>query len=329
MITATGPTTRLASPSAGFTSIELLVVVSIIGLLMALILPAVQSARETARRMQCISNLRQLGIALQSYHAEANMFPPGGRTRHLNVEFQYSALSSIISILPHLEQRTLFDSVNLDLASQDSAETPIVENATARRTTVAVFLCPSDSESNHRMNYRLNRGIWTNERVDVGPFVRFFVATQASVTDGLSRTAFASERLGGDFIPGSHDPRRNFLNSFAAFPAALGPVRVTEDEYLPICLADPSADWVPFAGRYWLYYGDAFTLYHHLGQPNDRRPSCIANYLRPWPGYGFAPPRSNHPGGVNVLFGDGHVEWVKDSINEAAWKSLGTPASGD
>jgi len=309
--------------------VELLVSIGIVALLIGLILPAVQSSRETARRMQCLANLRQLGIALHAYQADMNMFPPGKTTRGARSDFEYSSLSALISILPNLEQQTLFDSVNFDLAWQDSPETPIVQNATARRTNVAAFLCPSDSEANHRVNYRLNRGIWRtnllrNLVLDVGPFATFFVATPASVTDGLSRTAFMSERLGGDFVPGSRDPRRNFLNAFDSWAGF-----ETEDQSALKCLSDPEATWVPFAGRYWLYTGDAFTLYHHLGRPNDARPSCFHNYIRALPWMGFAPPRSNHPGGVNLLFGDGHVEWAKDSVNEALWRALGTPASGD
>lgn len=313
----------------GFTLIELLVSLGIVALLLALLLSAVQSAREAARRAECVANMRQLGIAMHSYYTESNVFPPGGGTKQGFTTFQYSNLSSLIPILPYLEQRALFDSVNFDLAPYDTAETPIVDNATARRTSVGAFLCPSDGEANHRVNYRLNRGIWRGDTGEVGPFATFFVASQASVTDGLSRTAFMSERLGGDFVLGSRDSRRNFLHSFAAFNPPGGLNRATEDQYASVCLSDTSAEWIPFAGRYWFYTGDAFTLYHHLGRPNDPRPSCFANYLRHWPGYGFAPPRSNHPGGVNVLFGDGHVEWVQDSINEPVWRAMGTPCGED
>ena len=124
---------------AGFTLIELLVVIAIIGVLVALLLPAVQMAREAARRTQCTNNLKQIGIALHGYHDVHNTFPSGGwiavsgQPATQNMNTGWSA-----SVLPWLEQRPLFDSLNLSVVYDNPA------NSTATYTVLQVYLCPSE-----------------------------------------------------------------------------------------------------------------------------------------------------------------------------------------
>lgn len=126
---------------AGFTLIELLVVVSIIGVLVALLLPAVQAAREGARRIRCVDNLKQLGIALHDYHASMNTFPSSYLSSSPFVDGATDVSPGWgwgTMILPQLEQRPLFQAVNFDLAVEDPG------NATAAGSVVTAFLCPSD-----------------------------------------------------------------------------------------------------------------------------------------------------------------------------------------
>jgi len=126
-----------------FTLIEVVAVVGILGLLIALLLPAVQSAREAARRAQCVSNLRQLGVALQSYYTAYEMFPPGARTKASardGGQYQYSDFSPFIPLLPYIEQRPLFDAINFGFMGDDTAATPMVANQTVHRVTIAVLL---------------------------------------------------------------------------------------------------------------------------------------------------------------------------------------------
>src|SRR4051794_13486197 len=131
------PTPARGEGPRGFTLIEVLVVVAIIGVLVALILPAVQMAREAARRTQCSSNLKQIGIALHAYHGGHNTFPSGGwiplfgqpRTRNMNIGWT-------AAILPGLEQKPLYDALNFELPYDD----PV--NATAGYTVLAIYLCP-------------------------------------------------------------------------------------------------------------------------------------------------------------------------------------------
>ena len=134
---------RAPTPVRGFTLIELLVVISIIGVLISLLLPAVQSAREAARRAQCVNNLKQIGIALFNYENSVGAFPPGyidyqnnpNNTPDLDMGagWGWAAMS-----LPFLEQQPLYNAINFNLAITSPS------NSTAVVTSLTVFQCPSD-----------------------------------------------------------------------------------------------------------------------------------------------------------------------------------------
>lgn len=131
-----------------FTLVELLVVITIIGMLIALLLPAVQSAREAARRSQCANNLKQIGLALHAYHVSWESLPHGnidttcGYCPGMGDPVQSASTSFsnwLIAILPHMEQTALFDSYRFEYASESS------ENRGVRETSVASYVCPSDA----------------------------------------------------------------------------------------------------------------------------------------------------------------------------------------
>jgi prepilin-type processing-associated H-X9-DG protein/prepilin-type N-terminal cleavage/methylation domain-containing protein len=303
-----------------FTLIECLTVVVIIGVVLAVVLPAVMAARRSVRRMQCMANLRQLGLSLNSYYVEHNMFTPV----HLYTRSNWSAnrMSGFTFLLPYLEQGPLFDSINMNLANTDHPDRTSPENQTARSTTVGVFLCPEDGDPGQMCSYRFNKGRRAANRVTPfdGPFSIGVIPSQATVTDGLTRTAFLSERVGGSgrAAPSDPDPSRDIK-----LVLWTGPTIPDDDTFIPYCLNAQAESWFHSAGRYWMYSGLFETEYNHNGRPNDPRPSCGGI------NFGLYPPRSRHSGGVNVLFGDGHVEWGADSIELRVWRALGTHDSAD
>ncbi len=175
----------------GHSLIEVLTVVGIAGILAALLLPAVQSARESARRLQCANNLRQIGLALQSYHAGYGVFPsacgmPNYQGREMSTPIvdmkQYSAFSQL---LPFLDQQLLFSATNFSVAIQDpylfplgDAQRGAAANGTALATRLGVMLCPSDpglrnvvptGETNYRVNLGTERWSYTGSRPTSGP----------------------------------------------------------------------------------------------------------------------------------------------------------------
>lgn len=311
----------------GITLVEILVVIGVTGLLIGLLLPAVQAAREAARRVHCASNLRQIGVALQAYHADHNCFPPSNLPSTQHGLWTANSISGLAQILPHLEQTTLYQSINLDLVHHDSAASPWVENKTARHTLVSVFVCPSDGQPEGFNSYRFNRGRWRPQgragpSFD-GPFCLGVMPNHPAIRDGLSNTVFLSERLRGSFTPGREHPLRD-----VKIPPMEGTSFASDHTFIPYCHGATASSWEFTSGRYWLYSGLTNSHYNHNGPPNDLRPACGMIALRDL-GSGFYPPSSAHPRLVNVLFGDAHVGAVTNSVDERLWISMGTHASSD
>jgi prepilin-type N-terminal cleavage/methylation domain-containing protein/prepilin-type processing-associated H-X9-DG protein len=319
------PTPAVHSRRAdAFTLIELLVAMFVLGVLLALLLPSVQSARDSARRIQCAANLRQIGLAESSYYSAHRMFTPSDLLTKGKASNNHT--SELVFLLPYVEQQVLFNSINTAFANLESPSAPTLENHTARNTRIGIYLCPSDPEPTHFNNYRFNRGrIWVTfgGLPYDGPFSIGVLPSAETITDGLGATAFVSERVAGTFLAGSHDRVRD-LKSPTPYVIA-----VPDAQFVPICLSDPVGLWNPTAGRYWFFSGFANGHYNHNGSPNDSRPSCVAWSESDIGQGGLSPPRSFHAGGVNVLFGDSHVEFVMDTISPRTWTALGTYNAGD
>ena len=309
---------------SAFTLIELLVVIAIIGVLIALLLPAVQSAREAARRAQCTNNLKQLGIALHTYHDALGSYPLG---RTVPYDVSYSPMARI---LPFVEQVAVAGAMNFDLSWSSTG------NTTVSTAKLALLLCPSDTASVPNnwgaTNYRSNEGtsvvMWFGANDTAGANVGmpapngvFFANSRykaSDLRDGLSNTAAFSEHVLGDF---DNTVATQEADTFwpQTYPA-------TADEAVLLCR---EMDWrnlsyqrVSDVGAPWIYGYHSTTSYWHSGPPNSR--SCM-----------FPPSRimtvanSRHPGGVNVGLADGSVRFVKETVDINAWRALGTRNGGE
>ncbi len=207
--------------SRGFTLVELLVVISIIGVLVSLLLPAVQAARSAARRMMCKNHLHQIGIALHSYHQVHETFPPGGidvrtwKNRH-GVQIAWSAL-----LLPYLEQAPLHEKIDFSRGFDSS------ENAEAAAVILDVYICPSVPQGRKRVDGRgpTQYGGIYGERITgpndppKGVMLYFESISIAAITDGTSQTLAVSED--SEFHDGQWINGRNVFDQ--AFPINAAP----------------------------------------------------------------------------------------------------------
>jgi len=348
----------------GFTLIELLVVIAIIGVLIALLLPAVQAAREAARRAQCSNNLKQLGLAVHNYIDQNKVLPMQAMNPAGEVESWGWSYGWPLAILPQMEQQTVFNAFNFSIGMFGNAAGYTIQqgNTTVEFLQMGYLLCPSDgikrrpADPRGATSYVGNYGgpgsiaRWTGTIVpnsfatcadcsNLGPF-----GTEG-ILDGTSNTALFSERLlglnGDPPVPiGSINQKR------AIYAATIGSVLndtpanvlafVQNCKNLPVGATKVRSNG---NGLYWMAaypYHIAVNAYLHVGTPNTN--SCHnpldASWLTFVGALGSAPPSSNHPGGVNIALADGSVKFVKDTVNLQAWwalgsRSLGEPLSAD
>ncbi|WZO98419.1 DUF1559 domain-containing protein [Isosphaeraceae bacterium EP7] len=367
----------MKSARRGFTLIELLVVISIIAVLIALLLPAVQSAREAARRIQCTNNMKQIGLAFHNYESANQAFPPTtiliptatGGPGSWAFESSWSAFARVA---PFLEQTAFFNSINFNLTY---SEPP---NTTVSNMPLAALTCPADPGSHiddatlgntgyATTSYGTSDGDWYVWSVNwgatnsVGPmnksmFGPNYARSIAMVSDGLSNSLMASEGTIGhaqmrgcmkapsvpsDASVGTWSPT-NVPAPGAASNAALA-------ELIGSCGAATGKIKAggPLGHTRWcnggVYYSGFTTAVTPNGPVKARsRATGFSNAgkLVPmdWdsvdendggPTYMSLAASSMHPGGVNSLFGDGSVRFVKDTINATAWRAMGTIAGGE
>lgn len=333
-----------AGARRGTSLVEVLVIAAILSLLMALVLPAVQSIRESARRMDCMSRHRQVALAVHDF-AQANGHLPGP----VNPLAGHSAfprnLSEWARVLPFLDRSDMYQQIDFDPTESSSGLYPAYptlrrpSNQRLLSTPLPVVICPSDSPPPGGCNLRVCHGTlpWVNRKPNAPEDVsrsgilpldlRRGPPRFDQATDGLSHTVMISERLVGDLNPGLYTPYRDVYLLWSGAPPVLFD---TPDELGDACrirFQSPPVGETSYAGTTWLVGGQLFTAYNHVLTPNSTIPDCNNNSL-PLTQAAVAA-RSWHPGGVNAAFGDGSARFISESIDLRVWRALGTRAGGE
>lgn len=318
----------------GFTLVELLVVICIIGILIALLLPAVQSAREAARRTQCASNIAQLGLALANYEAAHTSLPPGVVDKQgpiLSVPSGYH-MSWIVQLLPYIEQDVVFRHIDFTVGAYDKKNQP------ARVVQISTFLCPSDPGPRWSGGPQCWPSSYAACHHDVeapidqdnhGAFYLNSHVRSREIPDGASHTIYLGEkRLGDDmwdygWMSGTRSTLRNtgtpingaFLvptlvpwSPSGAPPAQVPAADIPEGIMIPGMpgMTPPVGAWPP---------DDS------LPQP-PMAPRSKADQLKVG---GFS---SWHPGVANFLTGDGAVHTLSETMDFTVYQQLGHRADG-
>jgi len=314
------------SQRRGFTLIELLVVIAIIAVLIGLLLPAVQSAREAARRAQCVNNLKQLGIALHNYHDIVGCFPMGIARDANQVPFCPSnGMGVLTMMLPQLEQSTLYNTLNLSLSQAELVVGPI-PNYTLRMTVISAFLCPSDPTPPIRNDLGYYSSWPSNFCTTAG-------MTMPTVMDARYRTGAvtcyggASGRFlwyeDGRPVGGGSGGVRSIFEWETLTPIRMASVTDGTSNTLAWGEKSPSIQ----ASTLWISQNNAWfvsrTGINLALRSTGRKAISVDEYsgLR----YGS---NSWHPGGGNFCMGDGSVKFLKETINTRVYEALSEMSDG-
>jgi len=329
-------------PRAGFSLVEVLVVVAIIGTLIALLLPALQAGREAARRLVCASNLRQLGLATAGYESARGRFPLGAESRQWaarpNFPHQYFRWSVLAHLTPFLEDAQLLASLDLSVPLYIDLRPDAIapQNKPVVKITVPLFLCPSDksapvSELFGPTNYAACTGSGAAGGTPFETDGLFFINSRVrakDISDGLSKTVAFSESVLGAGPTATRDPQA--ADPLTAYGFVLA-APLTDS----LCVRPLFWNYTDLRGFSWANGEYRTTLYNHGRLPNDPQIDCIgvimntADKALMYAGYGWRGARSRHRGGVNVTMADASTRFVADDVDPAVWRALSTRAGGE
>lgn len=325
----------------GVTLVELLVVVAILGTLVGLLLPAVQSARSVTRRTACTNNLRQIVLALANYESAAGRYPVGAESRSFpaypRVTAQHARWSMFAHLAPYYENHELLAGLDrsvplyIDLRPDAIA----AQNKPIVKILVPLFLCPEDrAVAVSPIFGPTNYAGCTGSGGDGSPYDTdglFCVNSETrvrDVTDGLSKTMAFAESLLGD----SASMNRASVNPANAYRFIMS-APLSEAS----CAATAVWNFSDPRGFSWANGEYRTSLYNHHYPPNASTMDCMGVLMSPplgqverlYAAFGWRAARSRHAGGVNVALADGVVRFVEDGIDAAVWKAAATRAGGE